>query len=209
MKHLLVTSFILMAPALAQAGPVLTGMYSYGPEVSSFQPCGSDKVLWLDGEGEAMTLLQENAQAVSVGSDTPYSPIWVAISADQAEAVGEFSKDYDGVLELTALHNLAWKVDPQACPQPAKAEATGAPATDAAAAGTPATDAAAAGTPTTGTAPTPAQASPDSAADAAQNGAATAPAEAPAESPAESPADAAPSDTADKPDTAPTEPAAN
>lgn len=203
MKHLLATSFILMAPALAQAGPVLTGMYSYGPEVSSFQPCGSDKVLWLDGEGEAMTLLQENAQAVSVGSDTPYSPIWVAISADQAEAVGEFSKDYDGVLELTALHNLAWKVDPQACPQPAKAEATGAPATDAAAADTPAT----------GTAPAPAQASPDSAADAAQDGAATAPAETPAESPAaspaESPADAAPSDSADKPDTAPTEPAAN
>lgn len=121
MKTLFATAFLATLPGATIAAPVITGMYVYGPEVSSFQACNSDKVMWLKGEGEGMILLQENAQAVSIGSDTPYSPIWVAISANEAPAEDELSPKYSGVLELTALHNLAWKVEPAACPQPATA----------------------------------------------------------------------------------------
>lgn len=101
------------APAKKPEDKTLTGAYVYGAEVSSFQPCGDKTVSWLDAEGPDAEVLSANALAVAERGE-PYTPIYVTITARPAEAVGEFSKDYDSVLELVSLDDLAWK-RPEEC----------------------------------------------------------------------------------------------
>lgn len=132
MKYALFAA-VIAAPALAQTvttvevdppelapveteAPFLRGAYAYGPEVSTFQQCGGERVVWLDGPEVEMKLLADNAMAVSARNE-PYSPIFAVITAQDAQPEGEFAKDYDGTMDLLTLEDLSWTI-PADCDLP-------------------------------------------------------------------------------------------
>lgn len=79
----------------------LRGFYVYGANRNSFQPCGSDKRYWVEGDNDQVGQLQQDYLSQSTA----------ALQVLYAELRGEIdaSQDYpehDGVVQLTAVSSL-------------------------------------------------------------------------------------------------------
>ena len=87
------------------SAPVLRlhGHYTWGHEVRSFTPCGSDESFWVTGDTALMQQLRDRAAQPS--QVEPYQPIYIEVSAvpDSQPADG-FAADYDGVYRFTKVH---------------------------------------------------------------------------------------------------------
>ena len=97
------------APALAlSVSPYIKGAYVLDDGIGSFQQCGDDKVMVLDGPEVEMKLLAANARFVSERSGRPRTPIWITISVEPYAPRTGVPENYDGVMRLTELLSLSW-----------------------------------------------------------------------------------------------------
>ena len=83
-----------------QKPKTLSGKLTFGHEVRSFKPCGSDKTFWVsDKTGE----LQNSYDELTVG-EKPYSPIYAEIEfIDKGKANEGFPAAYESVYEAVKI----------------------------------------------------------------------------------------------------------
>lgn len=80
------------------------GSYMYGSEVSSFQPCGSDRELWVIGDE---TLTSELHSEYLDMVRKPYEQVFVSFRGHQLDKAKEgFASDYDGQFKVTEVVTL-------------------------------------------------------------------------------------------------------
>lgn len=97
-----------LVPVPATEPEQLRGRYTWGAEVETLQPCGSEQTYWLAGDTAQLQPLRDRAQAVAQSTGKPYTPIYVEVAAarDSTQPDG-FAADYDGVFRLRSLHSVA------------------------------------------------------------------------------------------------------
>jgi hypothetical protein len=98
-----------VAAASTQAsvnGSTLSGRYIYGHEANSFQPCGEEKVYWVEGSNKMLELMAEKYSKLAT---EPYEEVFANIVGKHiGKAVDGFAVDYDGkiqVIELMLMRN--------------------------------------------------------------------------------------------------------
>ena len=87
----------------ADSAPVEThrGYYVFGHEVRTFQPCGSDRVLWVKAEQQISQQLREQHQQLTT---KPYEPVYIEIAGYFTEkATAGFAADYEGQIVIESV----------------------------------------------------------------------------------------------------------
>ena len=88
-------------------GRMVEGFYVFGDERNSFQPCGSDSRYWVEGNANAVGLLQQNYLSEAT-SDRQLLYAVVVGALDDEEPTFE---DHAGVLQITNLIELRVPTD--------------------------------------------------------------------------------------------------
>ncbi len=107
----------LMASCAAfGAGPATPGLYYYGHEVESFQPCRSKQAFWVTGSESILQPLRERAEKLRESRGKPYQPIYVQFVGriGPRDAGGGFAASYDGVYQLERVQRVS-NVVPKSC----------------------------------------------------------------------------------------------
>ena len=107
----------LMASCTAfGAGPATPGLYYYGHEVESFQPCRSKQAFWVTGSESILQPLREHAEKLRESRGKPYQPIYVEFVGriGPRDAGGGFAASYDGVYQLERVQRVS-NVVPKSC----------------------------------------------------------------------------------------------
>ena len=74
---------------------VVSGVFVYGHEVRSFQPCGTHRVLWVQGSERLMTALRESHHVLTSES---YEEVFVKLRGEELPKQDDgFAADYDGI----------------------------------------------------------------------------------------------------------------
>ena len=95
---------VITAGCASTGSTPFRGHYSWGHEVRSFRPCGSDQAFWVVGDAAVLEPLREKAASVSQAQGRPYVPIYVEASGVvEGKATDGFAADYDGVYRFTAV----------------------------------------------------------------------------------------------------------
>lgn len=88
----------------ADKAPLAKGSYIFGSEVSSFQPCGEELELWVIGEQQLITDLQNDYMELV---NKPYEQVFVSFRGHSLEKAKDgFAADYDGqfkVIDVVAI----------------------------------------------------------------------------------------------------------
>ncbi|PID63123.1 MAG: hypothetical protein CSB44_02675 [Gammaproteobacteria bacterium] len=118
----LVSSGVLLLSCAAhepedeQGSDRLKGLYTYGHEVSSFQPCNSSAGYWaVLPEAEASRLNAMSLEkAERVGQ--PYQPVYVELTGALSSSANEdgFAADYDAILEVSKVQKVSSTI-PESC----------------------------------------------------------------------------------------------
>lgn len=99
------------ASSAPQAAARVRGIYVWGSEVETLSPCNTDKTYWLEGEEALLAPLQELALQKADAANEAYQPIYVDVLAAHAGRATEgLAVDYDGVLQLQAVHTASGQV---------------------------------------------------------------------------------------------------
>lgn len=104
------------APTATQS---VRGLYSWGAEVESLQPCGQSVVWWVNGSQSLRAPLHAKADERRAAEPTnPYPLIYVEGQGRLlGKAGGGFAADYDNVIELTSVSRIE-APPPADCRQP-------------------------------------------------------------------------------------------
>ncbi len=99
---ILVTWSGIHAQSTDHAVTVYTGYFSYGVEVSSFVPCGSDLDLWVSEETSFYDTLVSNYLEMTT---EPYEQVLLQVEGQRQGAAdgGGFANEYDDVLVVTGI----------------------------------------------------------------------------------------------------------
>lgn len=77
------------------------GHYTWGHEVRSFQPCGSDQVYWVKTSPEIQKELFEYHQA---NTSKPYEAVYIEFKGEILnEELTGFARDYDGLIRINTI----------------------------------------------------------------------------------------------------------
>jgi len=100
----------LMACSSADSEPT-GGLYTWGHEVETFQPCGSTNVFWVVGETSLLQPLRDAADGAS--RTRPYQPVYVEVRAvSEGKANDGFASDYDGIYRFMAVAAVSHSAPP-------------------------------------------------------------------------------------------------
>ena len=87
----------------------LIGHYTYGHEVSSFQPCGKKEAFWVNGSNEILELMETK---YSNYVTKPYDEVFLEITGDfEGKATDGFAMDYDGQIQVKRIVLMKKKSD--------------------------------------------------------------------------------------------------
>lgn len=76
-------------------------LYTYGHEVSSLVPCGTQTEYWADGEETVMKPLEEASMEKAEKMHQPYQSVLAKVSISAPENNDEgFAAEYDGVVKI-------------------------------------------------------------------------------------------------------------
>ncbi|MGL5008057.1 MAG: hypothetical protein ACRC53_12020 [Plesiomonas sp.] len=111
-KIILSIALMLSASSVYAANdPIqVKGMYVWGEDVETFQPCNDPSVYWLNGEPEALAQLRTQAKEAADKNNQPYQPIYVDLEVTEDVPQGEFAEDYDGVYRLVNVNSVSAKI---------------------------------------------------------------------------------------------------
>ena len=94
---------IALPVSAAECDQVWRGMYVYGAEVETFQPCGSEKAYWVSYAWAGIPLKafhQDN-------TDQPYEAIYLEFRGQLLdEKVDGFAENYDGLIRVSEILDL-------------------------------------------------------------------------------------------------------
>jgi hypothetical protein len=77
------------------------GLYTWGAEVNSFQPCESTSVYWVSASSWVLDPLK---RFVAAQTTLAYKPIYVEFRGHLLdEQVGGFAADYDGLIRISEV----------------------------------------------------------------------------------------------------------
>ena len=98
------------------ADSTVRGRFYWGREVRSFQPCGSKKAYWVQGDEKTLRPLRERTEKLREQRGKPYQPIYVeALGAiDTKSKKDGFGEDYDGLFHLRKVVRVSDAV-PKEC----------------------------------------------------------------------------------------------
>ena len=87
------------------------GLYVWGHEVETFQPCSGPSEFWVAGEESLLKPLREKADEANKAQ--PYRPVYVEVRAIlEGKATDGFAADYDGVYRFTVVKSISSSVPP-------------------------------------------------------------------------------------------------
>ncbi|MBR0572604.1 MULTISPECIES: hypothetical protein [Pasteurellaceae] len=89
---------------IAQDNTAVQGLLTFGHEVSSFEPCGSEKAYWIiDPTDKLNNLYNEKLAKPS----EPYTPVLAElVLKDLGKATEGFAEDYDSVVEAIEIKSV-------------------------------------------------------------------------------------------------------
>jgi hypothetical protein len=119
MKRILLVNILLLPVMTAGAtcDRLYTGLYRWGAEVNTFQPCGSDTDSWVSAStwilGPLKAYLQQH-------TGRPYQPVYIEMRGHLLdEETGGFASQYDGLVRISEVIRKDTKI-PAGCEQPAR-----------------------------------------------------------------------------------------
>lgn len=106
---------VAQAPAVSANATLVKGVYTFGPEVETFSPCGTDQTFWMNGDPALLEPLEEIALKKGDKQNDAYPEIYMeALVVNVGKATDGYAVDYDGVYELQRV-NLTQKEVPESC----------------------------------------------------------------------------------------------
>lgn len=108
---LIVSQLLLGAAVCASESVDAAGVYIFGHEVRSFQPCGSSKVYWVKpvSPGSSAALRKHHRELAA----PPYGQIYVVVSGRRSdEKTAGFAQSYDGYFEILEVLQAARRIPP-------------------------------------------------------------------------------------------------
>jgi hypothetical protein len=92
------------------------GLFYWGHEVESFQPCGSKKSFWVEGDEKTLQPLRDRTEKLRKERGKPYQPIYVeAAGLFETKSKREgFAESYDGLFRLHKVARVSALV-PKGC----------------------------------------------------------------------------------------------
>ncbi|QEY25200.1 hypothetical protein [Neisseria zalophi] len=91
------------------------GLYTYGHEVSVFEPCGQSFAWWMSGAENVMQPLIAASTAWMDKKQQPYQPVLARLVVGKpVKATEGFPADYDGAVTVEKIEALF--ADQQVCP---------------------------------------------------------------------------------------------
>ncbi|MBY3790337.1 hypothetical protein HPQ32_18260 [Photobacterium carnosum] len=100
------------------ATAAVSGLYTYGHEVSVFSPCKVDKHYWAVASG-ADTIMQRLNNASLAKADAigkPYQSVFTMLDIKKLPPAKEgFAEDYDGLIDVVAIKKIENSI-PESCP---------------------------------------------------------------------------------------------
>ncbi len=80
------------------------GYFTYGSEVSDFRSCGTNEILWLNGEQKQMEIIEQASLAKAQKIGEPYQEIYILFSGfpENRKPVG-FEEETNGLIFMTEL----------------------------------------------------------------------------------------------------------
>lgn len=93
----------------------MRGLYTWGAEVETFQPCGSTRTFWVVGDAALLQPLRDRSADLARTRDQPYQPVYVEASGmSEGKATDGFAMDYDAVYRITTVHAVD-SLSPNGC----------------------------------------------------------------------------------------------
>jgi hypothetical protein len=107
---------LISAEAIA-AGPGVPGLYIFGHEVETFQPCHSKQVFWVVGSEASLKTLRQQAEKKHLSTGKPYQAIYVELDGrvDTKSKRDGFAASYDGLFRFGKIEVVKFDV-PSSCP---------------------------------------------------------------------------------------------
>ncbi len=98
--------------AQGQADSARAGLYVWGAEVETFQPCGSDSVYWVLSSPAVLQQLRKMHQSLTT---RPYAPIYVRVRGARSDQKPDgFAEQYYGYYRITRVMEMH-RVMPSEC----------------------------------------------------------------------------------------------
>ena len=96
------------------------GYYVFGHEVRTFQPCGSDAVLWVKAGAEISKQLRDEHAKLTT---RPYEPVYVEVTGYfEGKAAAGFAADYQGQIVVESVSVMRQKSEGDCSAAAASAE---------------------------------------------------------------------------------------
>ncbi len=112
MRGFVAIGLVLGALACDRSPPPVSGVYTWGHEVETFQPCGDAAVFWVEA---SESVLQELRTAHDSLTSEPYQGVFLQAHVTRAaDATDGFAEQYDGVVRVTEVMEIE-PVIPQGC----------------------------------------------------------------------------------------------
>lgn len=117
MKAALAALIALISAGATAAGPGAPGLYTFGHEVETFQPCHSKQVFWVTGREASLKPLRQWVEKQRRTTGKPYQPIYVKLDGrvDTKSKRDGFAASYDGIFHLKKVEAVLPDV-PKSCP---------------------------------------------------------------------------------------------
>jgi hypothetical protein len=114
MKTILLIGMLLQ-PVMTTAATcdrTYTGLYRWGAEVNTFQPCGSDTTYWVSASAWILGPLKAYLQQ---HTGRPYQPVYIEMRGHLLdEETGGFASQYDGLVRISEIISKDTKI-PAGC----------------------------------------------------------------------------------------------
>lgn len=82
------------------------GHYTWGEEVNTFKPCGSEKVYWVDAEA---VIQQDLINRYTTLALKPYDKVFAVVTGNLVDGKPEtdgFESNYDGIIEVQSVISI-------------------------------------------------------------------------------------------------------
>jgi hypothetical protein len=92
-------------PSPQTSPATIKGHYTWGAEVNTFTPCGSEKTLWVVGESSILSDLEKKYSSIT---KKPYEKTFAIVSGnilDKDLNSDGFDADYDGRISIESIQS--------------------------------------------------------------------------------------------------------
>ncbi|CAM3192946.1 copper resistance protein NlpE [Moritella viscosa] len=87
---------------------ILEGLYTWGHEVVSFEPCGSGSYYWATGETAIIKSLNDASLKKAKAQNSPYQAVFIKAEIKVLpSATDGFAESYDGVIEILSVKEFS------------------------------------------------------------------------------------------------------